>query len=249
VENRSLNNKLSAGAARTALVGAALTLVTAMSAGCTSWTSSTHGDPMLPYDSERRHPILISNEPETFDMRVGMNGPALSPQIETAVREYVSEYRSDGTGSITIQVPSGSANEVAAAATGHALHYALVRAGVPRGHISVAPYEVGDHAELAPLRLSYLRVKAVVPSCGIWPETEQNPINNSQYHNFGCATNQNLAAMVANPADLLRPRPMTPADGGRRANVMQIYVDTGNVGWEPQPANGLLGEPQQLGGN
>jgi pilus assembly protein CpaD len=248
VENRSLHSKPSAGAARTALVGAALSLVAVVSAGCTSW-SSHDPNQMLPYDNNQRHPILISDEPEAFDLPVGMHGPALSPQIETAVRQYVRDYRSDGTGSITIQVPSGSANEIAAASTGHALHYALVRAGVPRGHISVAPYEVGDHAEMAPLRLSYLRVKAVVPSCGIWPETEANPINNSQYHNFGCATTQNLAAMVENPADLVRPRPMTPADGGRRANVLQIYVDTGNIGWDPQPASGLMGTPQTLGGN
>jgi pilus assembly protein CpaD len=246
VENRTLHNKLFAGTARNALVGAAFVAV--VSAGCTS-LSSHDPNQMLAYDNNRRHPILISNEPETFDMRVGMNGPALSPQIETAVRQYVSEYRSNGTGSITIQVPSGSANAVAAASTGHALHYALVRAGVPRGHIQVAPYEVGDHAELAPLRLSYLRVKAVVPTCGIWPETEANPIDNSQYHNFGCATTQNLAAMTANPADLLRPRPMTPADGQRRAAVMQIYIETGNIGWEPEPANGLMGVPQTLGGS
>ena len=51
-------------------------------------------------------------------MPVGMRGPALSPEIETAVRDYVGEYRADGTGSITIQVPTGSANEVAAASTG-----------------------------------------------------------------------------------------------------------------------------------
>ena len=66
-------------------------------------------------------------------MPVGMNGPALSPQIETAIRNYVGDYRENGTGSITIQVPTASANEVAAASTGHAIHYALVRAGVPRG--------------------------------------------------------------------------------------------------------------------
>jgi pilus assembly protein CpaD len=246
VENRTLHCKPSAGAGRTALAGAALSLVAAVCAGCASWSSGTH-DPMLPYDNNLRHPIVISDEPENFEMRVGMRGPALSPQIDTAVRQYVSEYRANGTGSITIQVPTGSANEIAAAKTGHALHYALVRSGVPRGQIDVAPYEVGDHAQMAPLRLSYLRVKAVVPSCGIWPETQPNPINNSQYHNFGCATNQNLAAMVANPADLVRPRPMTPADGDRRAHVMQIYVDTGNIGWEPAVADGLMGVPQTLG--
>ncbi len=117
-----------------------------------------------------RHPILISDEPEVLDLPVGMSGPALSPEIEVAIRDYVARISPHGTGSITIQVPTGSANEVAAATTGHAVHYALVRAGVPRSHIQVAPYAVGDHAEMASLRLSYLRVKAVTPRCGVWPD-------------------------------------------------------------------------------
>lgn len=221
--------------ARVLLGGAALAALAALSTGCTATTDVNTAD----FDHRQRHPIMFSEEPEVFDMKVGMKGPAISPEIETAIRDYVHEYRSDGTGSITIQVPTGSANEYAAASTGRAVHYALVRAGVPRGHIEVAPYEVGDHAKVGALRLSYLRVKAVVPTCGIWPEREPNSINNVQYENFGCASQQNLAAMVANQADLLRPRPMAPVNGGRRANVIQIYVETGNTGWQPEPRRDL----------
>jgi pilus assembly protein CpaD len=166
---------------------------------------------------------VLSEEPEVLDMQLGMNGPALSRDLEVAIRDYVGEYRADGTGSITIQVPVGSANEIAAAKTGRAVHYALVRAGVPRRRIHVVPYEVGDHAELASLRLSYLRVKAVVPRCGVWPDGGVADYRNAEYFNFGCAQQQNLAAMVDNPADFVRPRAMTPADGNRRADVIYKY--------------------------
>jgi pilus assembly protein CpaD len=203
------------------LSGATLAAIAMISAGCSS-TGTSDVDP-ADFDYRLRHPIVISEEPEVLDMPVGMKGPAISREIETAVRDYVGEYRADGTGSITIQVPTGSANEFAAASTGRAIHYALVRAGVPRGHIQVAPYEVGDHAKLATLRLSYLRVKAVVPQCGIWPKDAQGNYRNTQYHNLGCAQQQNLAAMVANPADFLRPRPMSPADGRRRADTINKY--------------------------
>ncbi len=214
-------SKFSRSLSRMLLSGATLAAMAIVSAGCSS-TATSEVNP-ADFDYRLRHPIVISEEPEVFDMQVGMRGPALSPEIEAAVRQYVSEYRSDGTGSITIQVPTGSGNEVAAASTGHAVHYALVRAGVPRGHIQVAPYEVGDHAQLASLRLSYLRVKAVVPHCGIWPDLNQGSHRNTEYHNFGCAQQQNLAAMVANPADFLRPRPLAPADGSRRADVISKY--------------------------
>jgi pilus assembly protein CpaD len=211
----------------------------AASAACTS--NSTALFEPEDQDYRQRHPIMISEEPEVFEMTVGMNGPALSPEIETAIRDYVDEYRLHGTGAITIQVPTNSANEVAAGTTGRAVHYALVRAGVPQGRIVVAPYHVGDHSRLGSLRLSYLRVKAVAPRCGVWPEGSESDFRNSQLHNFGCAYQQNLAAMVDNPADLVRPRPMDPANGARRANVITTYAETGNTGWTPQPETRLLG--------
>jgi pilus assembly protein CpaD len=207
--------------ARVLACGVALATLTALSAGCS--TTGTSDVDLRDYDFRQRHPILISNAPETLDMPVGMRGPALSPEIETAIRHYVAEYRADGTGAITIQTPTGSANEVAAASTGRAVHYALVRAGVPRNRIQVAPYSVDDRSQVAPLRLSYLRVKAVVPHCGVWPDGSEANAANAGYYNFGCAQQQNLAAMVANPADLIRPRPLQPANGARRAKVITNY--------------------------
>ena len=55
-------------------------LLAVASAGCTSIAAARHRNPMLDYDSDMRHPILISDEPEVFDLPVGMNGPALSPR-------------------------------------------------------------------------------------------------------------------------------------------------------------------------
>jgi pilus assembly protein CpaD len=213
--------RLRGSSSRNAVNVAALAIVAVVAAGCQSNTATSDVD-LVANDPRLRHPITISNEPEVLDIPVGMSGPAVSREIDTAIRNYVRGYRESGTGAVTIQVPTGSANELAAASTGQAVHYALVRAGVPHERILVAPYYVGDHAKVASLRLSYLRVKAVASECGIWPST--TPGNeNSQYYNFGCAAQQNLAAMVANPADLVAPQPMAPANGARRAKVITDY--------------------------
>lgn len=226
------------GRPRRGMLPALALAAAALSVGCNTTTSTTEVD-IADYDYRQRHPIMISEEPEEFRLPVGMNGPALSPEIETALKDYVHQYQADGTGAITIQVPTASANEVAAAKTGQAVHYALVRAGVPHGQIQVTPFYVGDRTEVAPLRIAYLKVKAVAPRCGIWPETEPNSLTNEQYHNLGCATQHNLAAMVANPADLVRPRPMDPPHAGRRVHVIQIFAEKGSIGWVPVPARGL----------
>jgi pilus assembly protein CpaD len=41
---------------------------------------------------------------------------------------------------------------------------------------------------------------------------------------MGCATQRNLAAAVANPEDLIRPRGETPRPGERRDTVWSKYV-------------------------
>lgn len=53
-------------------------------------------------------------------------------------------------------------------------------------------------------RVVIVRSKAYVPGCPDWSaKSDFNP-NNGLSSNYGCATNSNLAAMVANPEDLLR---------------------------------------------
>ena len=46
-----------------------------------------------------------------------------------------------------------------------------------------------------------------------------NP-ENRNYQNFGCATQSNLAAIVANPSDLLGPRGESEIDATRRDQVI-----------------------------
>ena len=65
---------------------------------------------------------------------------------------------------------------------------------------------------------------ATAGECGDWPANIGGSVNsNIDYDNFGCATQANLAAVVANPADLLTPRASAPADQQRRAVVYENY--------------------------
>jgi pilus assembly protein CpaD len=50
-----------------------------------------------------------------------------------------------------------------------------------------------------------------------------NTTANRQYFDYGCASQQNLAAMVADPLDLLYPRASSPADAERRGTVLEDY--------------------------
>lgn len=53
------------------------------------------------------------------------------------------------------------------------------------------------------VRVVMTRTRATVPTCPKWSsDSDFNP-NNGLSSNYGCATNSNLAAMIANPEDLL----------------------------------------------
>jgi pilus assembly protein CpaD len=59
--------------------------------------------------------------------------------------------------------------------------------------------------------------------CGDWPEDMSKTSQNDTYANLGCSQQNNIAAMVANPQDLVRPRPTTPSDPMRRIKVFDKY--------------------------
>jgi pilus assembly protein CpaD len=53
-------------------------------------------------------------------------------------------------------------------------------------------------------RVIISRLKASVPSCPDWAGNKFENVENRTSSNYGCATNTNLAAMIANPEDLVR---------------------------------------------
>ena len=73
------------------------------------------------------------------------------------------------------------------------------------------------------IRVGFLRYEAEKLKCGQRWENLAATRNNEAYDNFGCALAANLAAQVANPEDLIRPRDMTPPDTGRRDTVLGLY--------------------------
>ena len=56
------------------------------------------------------------------------------------------------------------------------------------------------------VRIVVSRSRAGVPNCPNWHEQSQPNYNNHSMSNFGCAVNANLAAMIANPEDLVHGR-------------------------------------------
>lgn len=90
---------------------------------------------------------------------------------------------------------------------------------------ATAPVTTG---EIAPgkVRVVVSRTSANVPNCPDWSDKGGNDFNSNTLSNFGCAVNTNLAAMVANPEDLINGQRTNGAnDASTAAKAIKVYRD------------------------
>lgn len=221
----SLSRAMTSGLGSSARRVIALAVVAGALAGCRLGDEpGAHVAGWTLVDSAQRHPILVSQQPATLNLRIPSGAHGLSPAQAAQVSDFLARYRSKDSGNskLVIGVPTGSPNEGAAMrAVGH-LRQIINEYGFSESDVAMRPYNGGRDAG-APIRFAYLRYVAEAPECGHWPTNLANDPRNVPYPNFGCADQHNLAAMVANPADLLGPRTMTPADAERRSIVGERY--------------------------
>jgi pilus assembly protein CpaD len=99
----------------------------------------------------------------------------------------------------------------------------LVNSGVSYAAVAGSSYDASGEAA-APIIVSFARYEAQAPECApLWEQDLAHQSNNQPWESFGCATVSNIAALVEDPADLLRPRDEDPRDGARRTTVMDAY--------------------------
>lgn len=84
------------------------------------------------------------------------------------------------------------------------------------------------------VRVVVSRTRASTPDCPNWSQDSRTNYNNETMSNFGCAVNGNLAAMIANPEDLIHGRDGSgindPATASRAVDLYRSTAPTGKGG-------------------
>lgn len=196
---------------------ALLALAAAALAGCKHIDDPVDPTTFTLVDPSERHPIIVSQQPKDVTIRVARGSSGLQPSQRAHLVEFLHRYRAGDAGNskLVIQVPSGSANEVASMHAVSEIRKLVSDQGFEDSMVAVEAYRAGRDGE-PPIRVSYLRYVADAPECGRWTTNLAREPYNLPYPNMGCANQRNFAAMVANPADLVGPRTMTPAPSERR---------------------------------
>jgi pilus assembly protein CpaD len=174
--------------------------------------------------SNRMHTQIVAEE-TTAELKIGtvVSGEKLGGAEREAVKTFAVSYQQEGHGALIISRPSNGPNDVSAMRAAADARALMLAEGIDTTMIAEGTYD-GTGARQAPLIISYRTYNAVVPGCpdiSHWDFSDT--YSNSALPSLGCAVNSNLAAMIANPSDLVGAQPMDPADLGRRSIVLTKY--------------------------
>ena len=220
------------GCARPVLTALLVVGVAIPAAGCLR--SPRFQAPFTLANPSERHPIAVRQGEVWLDLAVYPGSSGLTESQKDQVANFLADYKSQTSDRLLVRAPSGGANETAAMRAYDQIRRGLLRAGVKPSLVVLEPYFAsGDPS--APVRLSYLQFVAEPPDCPDWSENVGRDPNNMPWPNKGCASQRNLAAMVANPEDLIRPRGETPRPSERRDTVWGKYIagDSTGSNWTP----------------
>jgi pilus assembly protein CpaD len=162
-----------------------------------------------------RFPITVEPHMEALDVAYDVQRNTLDDAGSAELARFVRDYLENGSGAISVSATRRTPNAAITVAG------RLAALGVPRDRIMIGSDDAlraGDE-----VKLTYIRYQAHTEACGDWSVNLGYTSANKPSPNFGCATQHNLAAMVADPRDLVSPKTLEPDDAQRRLTVLDKY--------------------------
>ena len=178
---------------------------------------------MLQGTSLSRNEVGVMKRTEFLEVAIH---PELSelPDAERArIRTFVSTYAQRGHGPLVMSLPAASANpQLAVTAVAEARAIAWEK-GIEYDEISGTSHGAGE-AYSQPMILAFQVYDAVAPECLQKSQVNFSDVtSNNTLPTLGCSVRTNLAAMIADPADLLGTRALAPADVDRRSVILEKF--------------------------
>lgn len=162
---------------------------------------------------------MLQVEPDLDRIALAVRDGGLSDNQRGHLRALADRFRVEGAETLIVQGPSGG--DPVAGQQAWAVKNTLQAFGVPEGALRVESYAAPEPR--APVLAGFETLRAVVPDCSRAQGDLSSRPSNMPSRGLGCAITANLAAQIANPRDIIRPRDMAPAEMGRAAVVFANY--------------------------
>ena len=143
------------------------------------------------------HQPVVTRTDYTFD--VSTSGNRLAPGEERRLAGWMASLGLGYGDRVSIDNPHPYGGGVHDSVAAEIARYGLLLSD--DAPVTGAPLPPGT------ARIVISRMKATVPGCPDFTRQNKPEFNSNSSSNLGCAVNSNLAAMVANPADLVRGQP------------------------------------------
>ena len=151
------------------------------------------------------HQPVVERSSMALDVTTSADGLPMVEQRRVAA--WFETMNLDYGDRVSVEAP-GSSEDVRAAVAQLAGRYGIMLSdGSPVSAGTIAPGQA---------RIVITRSRASVPGCPDWSASSDATLSNGLSSNYGCAINSNLAAMVANPDDLIKGQKGSP----------DTYIDT-----------------------
>lgn len=155
-------------------------------------------------------------ERTNYAIDINTNGGDVSPSETQRMSEWFDAMQLRYGDRVAIDFGDGySAPAVSQTVTDLVGNYGLLVDGT-------APVTAGPVAP-GTVRVVVTRSLASVPSCPDWSTTSDRNYDSRNHSNYGCSTNSNLAAMIADPEDLVRGRENKRLDRNSGKNAVGTY--------------------------
>ena len=197
----------------------AATALMALSA-CASTTQSARSIPTKPED---RFPVTVDQQTVTMTVAIDKSMSDLTVVDKARLNAFVESYIVGGHGLITVTAPSGNPSDFYGQEMASDIRKELNRLGIEWDEMLGATYRVSGDADMQEVIVSFSRFVASATPCGDFSGAWIRNRANVSSKNFGCANQNNLAAMIVDPHDLIEPTPMSPADTARRTLAIDNY--------------------------
>lgn len=198
-----------------------LVLTASLASGCAMVKRDHIEVGSIPDDYRTNHPIMVGEAPESIDIAVASGDFSMTRGQRDAVDGFMYRYDRSAAPPVMVMAPSGSANAAAATNVASDIARFLHKSGIR--NVEVIHYAANAPDVSAPIRVTYNAVKATTGKCGRWPDDMLQTSENKHWANFGCSYQNNLAAQVANPNDLVGPRRPTEIDAENRSVAIEEY--------------------------
>ena len=223
-----------------ALLGTALGLMGTV--GCASNSAPAVPVEYLEGTPLDRNPITVSKKTEYLEVALNPAENQLRVTDKDRIRAFVAGYVDKGHGPLIMSMPKGSPNpQLAIQAVADAREIAW-EYGVEYKEIAGSAYDARSKGTGAPLVLAYSAYRANAPECESLANLDfSDATSNNEMPSLGCAVRANMAAMIADPADLFGDRELEPGDNDRRATVLGLYREGQPTGAQrSQDENGTV---------